>query len=293
MKKNLILLLFLILFGSIYSQNTADRWRLGLRINPQTTWFSGDDKNNTPNGLSLGFGFGLNAEYKISNGAFLLTGIGGDFETGKYTFKNEANYKVMYWRNENTNKFITPVNDSKKTDLKNTSNTGYLLNQRTINTTFITIPLILKLSTSEINGLKYFGLLGCEIGIRIKSTADDTYHKAYTYDALGNETATKIDLLNNLDIGGTIFNGSNGDAHPIPIRLGLNAGIGTEYRLAGSTSLLLSVNYFSSFWNYLNDPSKNLVYEVKAGSTPEKEQYGFVSQNLILKAVRINIGIMF
>ncbi len=293
MKKFLLSAVIVLIGLNMKSQKDSlesdSKWRFGLRGNIQPTWFTSGDKNNISNGTSLGAGFGLNVEYKLSRVAALLTGIGADFESGKYKFRNDSSYSVSYWRDEATSKFIQPGTKSENdpTSLKNPSNTGYELKDRTVKTTFITIPVILKLSTKEYNGFKYFGMFGCEMGIRIKSLANDSYYHSFKYDAAGVGTETGVLNQSKLNIGGI-----KGDANRVPIRLGLNVGLGAEYRLGGTTSLLLSVNYFRSFWNYMRNDSPNMIYKTTKVS-PGNEKYSFVSQTLLLNAVRINIGIMF
>src|SRR5699024_4888609 len=73
------------------------------------------------------------------------------------------------------NEFVNPKTPHAK------SNTGYLVKYRKVNTTFATIPFILKLTTSEYNGIKYFGMFGAELGYRLKASATDTYFSYHTF----------------------------------------------------------------------------------------------------------------
>jgi hypothetical protein len=250
------------------------KFRFGMRITPQPTWFVSGDKNNVPAGAILGFGFGLNIEYKFSDIASIMTGIGADFEGGKYKVKYDpGNYEVRYWLDENGD-FVTPSNARQRT------NTGYILKERKIKTTFASVPVILKMSTNEYNGMKYFGMFGAEIGYRIKTVANDTY---YSYHNFPNDTTIKTVVgeftENDINI--------NEDAALFPIRFGMNVGLGTEYRLAGNTSLYGSINYFRNFTNLMAKESDFMVY--KWDNTGTK----YVKQNLKLTGIRINIGIMF
>lgn len=248
------------------------RYRFGLRITPQPTWFVSGDKNNTPAGAVLGFGFGLNLEYRFSSIAALLTGIGGDFEGGRYTVKNEPGvYQVNYVLDE-AGEFANPA------DAPSPGRTFYHLKERKVNTTFASIPLILKLSTSEYSGLKYFGMFGGEIGVRVKATADDTYYNSITYT--NDTTFTIVGESTQEDIN------INEEAGKIPLRFGMNAGAGVEYRLGGSTSLFLSVNFFRNFTRFLEKESDFSYYYV--GGVQK-----FVRTDLKLTGVRINLGIMF
>lgn len=265
------------------------KFRFGLRITPQPTWFSSSDNtNNPPFGTKFGFGFGLNMEFRLSKIVAFQTGIGGDFEGGSQTFRSDAttNYQVKYWLN-NSGDFVEPKDGtSTLTDLNASGNTQYILKERSLKTTHVTIPAILKLSTNEYNGLKYFGLFGVELGGRIKAIAKDSYVTSYKYNASG---VTTSGVTGEGESTKTNINVSK-DAALIPLRVGLNVGLGTEYRIGGSTSAFISINYFRSFVNLMRSKdSKYLVYDID--NTTNK--ISFVKQNLIQNAVRINIGIMF
>ncbi|MCC6370453.1 MAG: outer membrane beta-barrel protein [Bacteroidia bacterium] len=279
--------------GKIIGQTTDDnfdkKFRFGLRITPQPTWFSTSDKNITAKGTKFGFGFGLNMEFKFSKVACLLTGIGGDFEGGKYTYKNTPGTYQVYYELDETGEFIKPVNglNLPSNAITKTTNTGYLVKERTYKTTYVTIPVILKLSTSEYNGLKYFGMFGGEIAFRAKALATDSYYESYTY---GKDTTAAVvtsgGSMEKLNLGGT-----KGDALGGAFRAGLNVGAGAEYRLGGTTSVFVNINYFRSFTNALRSESDYLVYKTTVSG--KDKSYNFIKQNLIYNAIRINIGLMF
>jgi hypothetical protein len=257
------------------------KFRFGLRVTAQPTWFTSNENNNPPFGAKFGTGFGLNMELKLSEVAAINFGVGGDFEGGSNTYKNDpANqYQVRYWQNSG-GEFIAPTS---KSDLEKGGNTGYLLKERSIKTTIVTLPAILKLSTSEYGGFKYFGMFGAEVGIRIKTIATDKYYESTTYGVSGPTVNSSPADQTNINL--------SSDASLIPMRIGLNVGLGTEYRLGGSTSAFISVNYFRSFTNLLKNQSKFLIYNTDSSSGTDK--FSFVKQNLILNAIRINLGILF
>ena len=82
------------------------------------------------------------------------------------------------------------------------------------------------------------------------------------------------------------------DASLIPVRIGLNVGLGTEYRIAGTTSLMLSINYFTAFTNLMRNPSKYTMTGSQIDSNG-KLQFTYLKQELIQNALRIHIGILF
>ena len=257
------------------NDNFDRKFRFGLRITPQPTWISSSDKNNTPNGAGFGFGFGLNMEFRFSDIAALQTGIGGDFENIKYKLRHDPlnGYDVAYWQDE-SGEIIEPAGN------KRSESTIYHLKERKIRSTFATIPLILKLSTREYNGLKYFGMFGGELGIRLKGQAADTY---YNY---GKYADTLYVPISNVESTETSLNVTK---ELFPVRLAFNAGAGVEYRLGGSTSLFISINYFRSLTSYMYKESSYLYYR----SVNDVSGFRYVKQALTLNAIKINIGIMF
>ncbi|PBQ33466.1 hypothetical protein CNR22_17345 [Sphingobacteriaceae bacterium] len=286
MKKLLFsLITFSLISTSLLAQDPASKpskVRFGLRVSPQPTWFTSGDKNATPNGAKFGFGFGLNLEFRMSDVASFLTGIGGDFEGGKYTFRNDPvnNYQVTYLLDE-SNVFVAPNNKTDGTNNKQVkSNTAFILEGRTVKTSYVTIPIMLKLSTKEYSGFKYFGMFGGELGIRLKATAEDSYLSSGKFDSTftyvptsGASSQTDIDVSKDF----------------APLRLCFNAGLGAEYRIAGSTSVFININYFRSLLNQTKSESEYTFYKTEASSGKST----FIKQNLKASGIRINVGILF
>jgi outer membrane protein with beta-barrel domain len=259
------------------SDNFDKKFRFGLRVAAQPTWLSSTDNTTTKNGTGFGFGFGLVTEFKLSDIVHFSTGIGGDFETGKIKYKQDipGGYAPGYVLNS-SGELRTP-DDAKKNPAA--SDKSYLLNSRTLHTTYVTIPITLKLLTKEVSGFRYFGVFGGDLGIRVKAKADDdvsTYNASATppFYTLTNTSVSNINVSK--------------DATVVPLRFGLNVGAGAEYRISGSTSLFLSVNYFRSFTNTMRKESKYVTT-----GTDGNGNNIFLKQNLLANAVRINVGIMF
>jgi hypothetical protein len=284
MKKFLIVISAITLLSvPVKSQDNKGfdkKFRFGLRVNPQPTWYVSGDKNNIPNGAKFGVGFGLNMERRLSDIVGVLFGVGADFEGGKYEFKHdEANsYVPTYWMNESEATLAVPKNEERS------KSSIYELNTRSVKTTYVSIPIMLKLSTNEYSGLKYFGLFGGEIGIRAKATAEDTYYRVWKYKSDTASVPTLIaseGSMSDIDI--------SKEFSAVPIRVGFNAGIGAEYRLGGSTSAFISINYFRALTNQMRKESDYTYYRTDAVTGART----FIKQDLKLTAIRINLGIMF
>jgi opacity protein-like surface antigen len=293
MKKRLLTLAAAtVLVSSLLAQesNFDRKYRFGLRVTPQPTWFVSDDtKNSTPSGAKLGFGFGLNMEYKFSETTSLLTGVGADLEGARYRFRHEPenNYVPVYLMNE-SNELIAPNGSTEDVNNKvYKAHTAYVLKEREVKTTYLTIPLILKLSTKEIGGLRYSGLFGVEVGVRLNAKAKDSYYQTgkfqnHTYDTLFVlQPIPGIDSQSDIDIGK--------ESSLIPLRTCFNAGLGAEYRLSGSTAVFFSINYFRSLTNMMKKESAYTFWKTE----PSSGKSTLINQNLKMSGIRVSVGIMF
>lgn len=260
--------------------NFDKKFRFGLRVTPQPTWLSSNDNNTKGAGSGFGFGFGLITEFKLSDIVHFSTGIGGDFEKGKLSYRQDpaGNYTPGYVL-DNDGALVEANNG---TDANNyffgSGHKNYLLRERTLRTTYVTIPLTLKLLTQELSGFRYFGQFGGELGFRVKTKADDDV-------TLTGVPGPDVNMTNsNLNVGP--------DASLVPARFGLNVGAGAEYRLAGTTSLFLSVNYFRSFTNTMRKDSKYVATDATFDNNGNLI-FTHLKQGIFANAIRINIGVLF
>ncbi|GIV26497.1 MAG: hypothetical protein KatS3mg027_0311 [Bacteroidia bacterium] len=285
MKKMAISFMFFaatLTFVSAQENNFDKKFRFGIRIAPQPTWIKSKDKNTTGGGMNFGFGFGLITEFKLSEIIHFYTGIGGDFENGTINYKNDpTNGYIVGYVTDKEGNLVELTNGMDPSTLYASGNIGYAgITTRKIKTTYVTIPLTLKMMTQEYSGFRYFAQFGADLGIRTKIKSDDTYSQVVKSGTVTVVSGTNTDL----DL--------KKDASLLPIRIGLNVGLGTEYRIAGTTSLMFSVNYFSSFTNLMRNTSKYTFTDSQIDSN-NKLQFTFLKQNLIQNALRINIGILF
>ncbi len=286
MKKILLLVSStLLLANSFFAQDDADKkFRFGLRVSPTPTWLrSTDTKFVEKGGTKFGFGFGLQTEFRINSTASFVTGIGGDFLGGKQTYKNGQGYAL-----NKDGAYIESANVpyQKGANGLNSSNTSldkyYVIKSRSVKATYVTIPVLLKLMTKDISGLKYFGMFGGNIAIQTKFKATDEITEL-VYDS---PTNTYIDGSSS----------SITDMKPkgdlIPFNVGLNVGLGAEYNLSGSTSMFFSINYLRGFINQYQGTSDIMVDKIKesinTGVSPSMSK-----QSAFSDGIQINIGVLF
>ena len=275
----------------IKEANFDKRFRFGIRATPQPTWYKSDNNNSKGAGANFGFGFGLIMEFKLSKIIHFQTGVGGDFEGGYISYRNDKDFSVNAVMNSD-GEYVEAKNGVLTNDyqFKNGS-TQYVLKDRKYKTTIVTIPLVLKMLTDEYSGARYFANAGLELGIRAGIKATDTYVSGVKTVITGSTLTTPA--VADGDLTRTNINLSK-DASLIPLRLGMNLGVGTEYRLGGSTSLMVSLNYFQSFTNLMKNDSKYLVkgHDTYV-SSDNTNTFTPLNQGYFMRAVRINIGLLF
>jgi len=311
MKKSLIIISSLCLMSlASFAQTTPEespekkqedfdkKFRFGLRLAPQPTWLKSGNDNSSGAGANFGFGFGLMFDIKLSGIIRLSTGLGGDFEGGYIKYKyvsdvaNPANDFQVNVLIDKENNMVEAKDGKSSTDYEFVNgSTQYVLNDRKYKSTFVTIPILLKMMTQEYGGTRYFFNFGGELGIRAGIKANDTYVSGLKTSITGTTVTTEILSGDNLKRD-NINVGKDGSL--APFRFGMNLGFGIEYRLGGSTSFVTSVNYFQSFTNLMRNDSKYLTKGIDNTYSPSTGwNFTPLNQSYLARAVRINIGLMF
>lgn len=274
------------------------KFRFGLRVTPQPSWLKSNNDNSKGAGSVFGFGFGLMFDIKLSGIIRFSTGLGGDFEGGYINYKyisdvaNPANDFQVNVVMDKENNMVEAKDGKSSTDYEFVSGSSqYVLNDRKYKSTFVTIPLLLKMMTQEYSGMRYFFNFGGELGIRAGVKANDTYVSGLKTSITGTTVSTEVLVGDNLKRD-NINVGK--DASLAPFRVGMNLGFGIEYRLGGSTSFVSSINYFQSFTNLMRNDSKYLTKGVDNTYTSAGGwQFASFNQGYFARAIRINIGLMF
>jgi hypothetical protein len=271
-----LLLLSCILFNVARAQEEEDKnVRFGMKVAAIPTWLRSNDKKLYANGNpKFGFGFGLMLEFKITNVVKFATGIGGEFLGGEQVYKSDYGYIL------NGNDFYAVSQSDYLTDYSNTSKNYYVLKSRKIKTTYVTLPVALKMMTKAYSGMRFFGSFGGDIALLTRAKAND---EVLDYKA-ANSAKTNSDM--------------NIYKETIPVRVNLNVGIGMEYNISGSTSLMVSVNYMRSFLNLYRNESKYISKDFEkqtsnyiiSGANPG---VAGAKQGAFVDGIAINVGVLF
>ncbi|MBI3512361.1 MAG: outer membrane beta-barrel protein [Bacteroidetes bacterium] len=267
MKK--ILFIFLAFtFGSKYAftqdsgENDLKNFRFGLKAAGMLTWYKPDDvKKYTSGGVSARGGYGLITDFRLNKVACFETGLQVDYDRGKLNFLTEKDTNFYYLDKDGA---LIAKSDSAAGTIK------YRVNMRDYHTTYLTIPITLKLKTPEIGSITYFGQFGLNASFRLKSRTTDDVNSVSGLVIGGHSTQT--DLLNTKDMN--------------MFRLQLNIGGGAEWSLAGSTSMVFGLNWYNGFSNVLKLDSEYLFRTPSNGGVASK-------QNAKSSCIALTIGVLF
>ncbi len=180
-------------------------FRFGLKASPNFSWFRTETRGWSNSGLDLGFSYGLIVDYEFAENYAITSGI-SILRTG-----GTMKYRYMY----------DPGGQNLDTEKRRDHHLRYL-----------EFPIALKLQTSEMGYITYFGKFGLGLGFRLQAKADDRI------DLSDDSTLRTKDM----DISDNIRF----------LRAALIIGGGVEYNMGGRTSLLGGLTFHNGFSNVLD-----------------------------------------
>jgi opacity protein-like surface antigen len=280
MKKIILFALAIVCFNNIKAQDDGAKdknFRFGLQVMPAVQWFKIDgSKKIESDGVKFKGGFGLNTDFRITDIIWFNTGFNLFYDGGKIAYKDT----VKYFFNSKDETIMSIVDGKKMREgADSTKLEIYRLNSRSYNSTNIQIPIMLRLRTKDISGMRYFGQFGLTANIRLRAKATD---KVTKQDKLTpsqfSSPATKEDLNITSDVN--VFN------------LGLAVGAGAEYNLSGSTSMFAALNFVNlGFTNFAKSSSNQLF--TTDGNNNKSGKYPEFAQKFLSRGVTLSIGILF
>lgn len=270
MKKIGFVLVALAFVKGGFSQDVDTKvknFRFGLKVAPSINWLKPQDTRKFENaGSALSFNWGLITEFRMGELFSFSTGLELNHEAGKIGFLNPTYYAIT-----DDYEFIeTEKNDATGDyQLSDTSKpyAAMQLNERKYSSTYVTLPIAVKMKTKEIGYMTYFGEFGLNAAFRTNTKVSDVANP------LANPS--NIDVS---DLSKIIY-----DKDMQPLRLQLLVGFGTEYNIAGSTSLVGSIHYNLGFTNVVDKNSKFLLDD-------DSQRVG---QNFSAHGIRLTIGVLF
>ncbi|MFH1120462.1 MAG: porin family protein [Bacteroidota bacterium] len=203
--KLLIIVLFLFFTRSVSAQEK--KIALGVKIAPHLGWLKTDQKGYKNQGIVAGLSWGLAAEFYFAENYAFLTGFNFDFQNGKMAYPE---MKDGYVSGELTRKYRFK---------------------------YLEFPVMVKMKTNEINGMRFFGQIGMGMGIRLISKAEDVFKSDGNPD--------QINGLRLIDTQTKLLKGS------------MIVGAGIEYPIDNSTAIVAGINFNNGFTNALK--GKNTI----------------------------------
>ncbi len=142
--KNILPFLFALLLAAPHVQADGSRFVFGMKAAPNISWHRPETRGFERNGATIGFSYGLIADflfaenYAISSGMHILH-TGGKL---KYPYKTEEDDLIVDKRRDYSLRYLE-------------------------------FPLTIKLRTEEVGYVTYFGQFGLGLGFNSKAEADE------------------------------------------------------------------------------------------------------------------------
>jgi len=212
MKRIITGLVLLVLSLNVHAQYGPQPYygfRLGLTAHPTIGWIKPDPGKG--NGVNVGFSYGLIGDFNFAENYSFSTGLTVTTINGKSTEFNVSPYMDL----------ANPTSPVTTYDLK------YKLQ-------YIEIPLTVKLKTTKIGELRWYGQFGLSNGFNIGAKQDA-------------EVAGK-----------GVKNDENIKKYTNFYRAGLIIGGGAEYDIADNTSIIAGLTFNNGFTDIADQSSRNV-----------------------------------
>lgn len=282
MKKLLTIMSIALIASTSFAQsseNELKNFRFGLKVTPSINWYKPEGKIMSKNGVGAKFGGGLILEFRLAKVISIQTGVQIDLDGGKIKYNNGG----LSDPNSNTVSYYYNITDDKiekqgSVAANASGYTHYQLNERIFKTTYITVPLTLKMKTKEIGAFTYYGQIGVNNSFRWKANADDklTVINDATHTLGATATQSKVNITKDVSL----------------YTAALNFGLGAELNLSGTTSLTFGLNYNLGFTSVVKSESYHLSKTTNdaagVAGTPGK-----MPQTIKTNGIVLTVGILF
>lgn len=141
MRRLLLILSFILSTMTTYSQD--QKFHFGLRITPSMAWIKPDSKSIDRDGYRVGFGYGVQTEFRIQENYAIASGLQISYRGGNLKFNNEDMDSIV---------IPDPVLNFKLQ--------------------YVELPIALKMKTNEFNKIRYYGMFGFSPAYMIRAKYD-------------------------------------------------------------------------------------------------------------------------
>jgi len=209
----------ILVFGMLITQLSfaQGEFRFGLKGSSNFGWVGGTSKNIVNDGTTVAFGYGIMGDYYFKSNY----GISAEIMLSNIKSKFTVTEPLVF----------NSALDDTVNDLRYEYNIQYL-----------DIPLTMKFRTKEIGDMTYFGQFGVSMGFALN--AKTSIVSTGLPKLISDQEPTEY-RVNGAE--GDAFTVNNFDDKVFLFRLPLIIGGGVEYKMAGSTSLQISVRIANAF----------------------------------------------
>lgn len=204
--------------------------RMGLYLMPGVAWMLPRDILTVPGKPVVRFGFGFTADIHFSETYSFGTGLNVFHSGGRIEYADRVTGDPNNIADDST-QFI-------------------VWNERNFDNQWVELPLTFKLRTKEIGYITYWGQFGLGLGLNIRSTARETINALYN-EKLAEDGTSQWELLDT-DIHDVVDAEILTDNEVAILRAAMILGVGIEYNMSGSTSLLVGATFNNGLFNIIN-----------------------------------------
>jgi opacity protein-like surface antigen len=204
--------------------------KIGVRVAPQMTWSTSDNKSTSTNGTRINAGYGLMIDYFFTDNYAL----GG--ELGLQSFGTNLNLDKSRYSSIT---YIDRENNNAVTTIPNIEDLSYDYQLR-----YLTIPIILKMRTNETGFIRYYAEFGFSSGFLVRSKADVSMNRF----ELTNVNINEPDAEDKFEINTQKYSDKVSS-----YRGALIMGAGIQYNIFGNSMLIAGLRYDNGFSSFTSD----------------------------------------
>ncbi len=246
------------------SQAQISGYKIGIKVSPNVSYMKSDNGDITIDRAPLKFGFGLVVDKMFAENYAIGTGV------NVYRVGGRTQYS-----------FVKNTSDSDKSIVDLT---------RDYKLTYIEIPLTLKLRTSPIGGITYWGQFGAGVSYLYKAYGDDLYQQ--TFDNSGpNSTFVRTSSADSPEVSDL---GNEIQKELMPVRASMIIAAGIEYPISGSTAVMAGITYNGGLISTYKP--KDEVVKLTSGNptfSTDSKTVETTGRKIAANLIELNVGIIF
>ena len=224
MKKIIAAAFLTLCYGSALYAQDFKKFKIAFKISPNASWMAPQTQYLEAAGSSIRFGFGANVDIHFTENYAIGTGLNIDDTGGKVKYFQAIDRVDRY---DNMTSYI--IERERDYKIKN-----------------VEIPITLKLRTSEIGYITYWGQFGVGMGFRQAARATDTDRYILEFDDSDGvqayvNSSREFDTYEQIEAKDDVA----------ALRASLIIAGGIEYNIAGATSVLVGFTFNNGFTDVL------------------------------------------